>query len=95
MSGDTDRNRRPVVLGDDDKVDPLASYQSVRVTSRQLRDGMLIVDDLGCPVYVLDHRIGPVPGGVVEWLAEDVERGGWQRVPFNTTKVPTIPVAAS
>jgi hypothetical protein len=93
MTTTTTSNPRPVIF-DDGVSDLLETFDTVRLTSRQLREGMILVDELGCPIYLLDHRIGAVKGGNVEWMVHDLERGGLRYECFSTTLNATIPVGA-
>lgn len=86
--------RKALILEDNEDIDTLESVDFVKVTTRQLREGMVIVDpELGCPAALLDHRIGALKGGCVEWLVHDLDNGRIYRTAFATTRIPTIAVA--
>ena len=91
---------RPVVLADDEPVDLLESFETTRVRFRNLRPGMLLVDDLGCPIAHLDHRVGSDRQGGGRWLVEVLDRdafpiqvygrSAWVQIDLG----PSTPVAA-
>jgi hypothetical protein len=41
---------------ENDEWDELSSFDEVLVAGRDLRAGMMLIDDLGCPVMWLDRR---------------------------------------
>lgn len=85
---------RPIILDTCDEIDPLEVFDFVRLTTRKLKPGMVLVDpELGCPAVMLDHRIGAIEGGNVEWLVHDLDNGRIYRTAFATTRIPTIAVA--
>lgn len=91
---ETRSDSRPVILEDDDALDLFETFATVKLATAQLRPGMILLDELGTPVAMLDHRIGARSGGIVEWLAHDLERGGFPVVTFPSTRAAAIPVAA-
>lgn len=87
---------RPLTLEDALGVDPLDSFETVKVLTAALRPGMLLVDDeLGTPCFVLDHRIG-AGAGMVRWLAENLDGPGhsYEIISFAVSRVPNVAVAA-
>ena len=84
---------RPTILHDGDKLDPLTLWNPTKVTTRQLRPGMIVVDPDGFSCYVLDHRVGTDQGAAV-WLAEHADTGRYEQITFLISRVPTAPVAA-
>lgn len=94
MGMEATTTHRPIILDGCDEIDPLESFDFVRLTTRQIRPGMVLVDtELGTPAAMLDHRIGAIEGGNVEWLVHDLDNGRIYRTAFATTRIPTIPVA--
>lgn len=64
----------PFIPADGEVVDLLASFETVRVRYRNLRPGMLLVDDFGCPIAALDHRVDSSRQGGGRWLVEVLDR---------------------
>lgn len=96
MKNTTTSAPRPLILADGEMIDPLATFDTVKVTTAQLRPGMILVDSvLGTPAAALDHRIGSAGGGCVAWLIEDLDRGGWVRTTFAVSRVANVSVAAA
>lgn len=91
----------PLVVADDAPVDVLDTFDTVRVRFGQLRPGMLLVDDLGCPIAHLDHRVRSDRNGGGSWLVEVLDPaafpatvygpGHWKIVNLG----PSTPVAAA
>lgn len=62
-------------------IDTLAAVATIAITAANLRAGMVIVDDLDCPVVGLDHRIKATRNsGGIAFLGADLDNGGWNRV---------------
>lgn len=89
------------ILGDnDDTIDALTTFEATEVIARNLKPGMVIldqepiVDDLYCPVLVIDHKMKTPRdrSGNVKFLVEDVLHGGWTEVRIHANK--PIKVAA-
>lgn len=60
-------------------IDTLAEVPTTTVKASALKPGMVLVDDLDCPVAVIDHRVRATRGtGDVAYLINDLERGGWR-----------------
>lgn len=96
MKNTTTSAPRPLIIAEGETVDPLATFDTVKVTTAQLRPGMILVDSvLGTPAAALDHRIGSVGHGVIAWLVEDLDRGGWVRTTFAVSKIANVSVAAA
>lgn len=73
-------------------IDPLETYEPTTILGGNLRPGMVLLDDLNTPAAVVDHRIAE-RNGIVRYLLEDLDRGGWTETPFLITS--TLTVAAS
>lgn len=90
----TTTTHKAIVLDDNEDIDTLESFDFIRLTTRQLKPGMVLVDpEFGTPEAMLDHRIGAIEGGCVEWLTHDLNNGRIVRAAFATTRIPTIAVA--
>lgn len=77
-----------------DTFDPLATFEPTKVTTAQLAEGMLLLDELNTAVATLDHRVGRVAGGLVQWMVEDLEGSrGWYCVTFAVSANPNVTVA--
>jgi len=75
------------VFTDWNGIDVLASAPTVEVKGRNLRAGMVLVDDLDTPVAGLDHRVkGLRNSGCVAFLVHDLVHGGWHRHDFHANK---------
>jgi len=75
------------VFTDWNGIDLLTSLPTVEVKGRNLRAGMVLVDDLDTPVAGLDHRVkGLRNSGCVAFLVHDLVRGGWYRHDFHANK---------
>lgn len=61
-------------------LDLLTSYPVAEVRGRDLRAGMVLVDDLDSPVAGIDHKTGRAADGAIPFLVEDLENGGWRTV---------------
>ena len=84
---------RPLILEDSTTIGPLDTFEAVEVPAKKLREGMVILDDLGCPVFFLDHKNPAVRrSGSVSWFAHDLDNGGF--VPFARHENATVTVAA-
>lgn len=82
------------ITQDGDTVSILDTFEIVTITSRQMKPGMILVDEFGLACAALDHRIGTGDGGQgVQWLIEDLESGRWTRSTFLVSRIPTIKVA--
>lgn len=64
-------------LEDFSDVDTLSQPATIELLGSQLRDGMVLADELGCPVAGLDHKIGRSAQGATRWLIADLDKGGW------------------
>jgi len=54
----------------------------------ELRPGMVLLDpELRTPEYAVDHRVGRARDGQVEYLVEDLDRGGWLRLNLTANKL--------
>lgn len=75
------------IFRDFDKIDTLSNPATVPVRGDHLKAGMVLVDDLGCPITGLDHKVAAVRGtGTVQFMAADLEQGGWNNRSFNRNK---------
>lgn len=72
---------KAAVLESFEGIDTLAEVTVIAVSAANLRAGMVIVDDLGCPVIGLDHRITATRNsGGIAFLGADLDNGGWNRI---------------
>ena len=58
-------------------IDTLATPATVELLGSELLEGMILVDELGCPAAGLDHQVGRAAHGARRWLIADLDRGGW------------------
>lgn len=97
-TNETTNPTRPIIIESTDDLDMLGVYDTVRITTKQLREGMVMVDELGTPCATLDHRIGS-RSGCVEWMVEDLDGSGpgphWYTTTFAVSRVPNVPVAVA
>jgi hypothetical protein len=86
---------KPRIFTEDETadLDLLSTWNRVRLPHGKLREGMVLVDDLGCPVGILDHKIGRASNGLSEWLIHDLERGGIPAVRLQTAWVATTQIS--
>lgn len=72
-------------------LDPLAQPPATTVKGANLKPGMVLLDDLGAPAAIIDHRIGSAgpKTGAVLYLVEDLDRG-WVTVPFGENSRVTV-----
>jgi hypothetical protein len=67
-----------------ENIDALSQPATVEVKGANLREGMVIVDELGCPSAGLDHRIrAERNSGSVAFLVNDFDRGGYRQDHFH------------
>lgn len=81
------------ILTDTDTLDLLASFESVEIPAAKFAEGMILLDELGCPAGLLDHKIGRAAQGSVTWLVEDLDAGGWNPCRFAARKTFTVAAA--
>lgn len=74
-------------------IDTLTAVAVAKITTRQMREGMILVDEFDMPVFVLDHRIG-TKHGCAEWMVADLDRGHWRTLTFPIWTNPNVRVAA-
>lgn len=70
---------KPQILQDFSDVDTLDQPKTVEVRGSQLREGMVLVDELGCPVAGLDSKVGRTSQASTTWLINDFGKGGWSQ----------------
>jgi hypothetical protein len=67
-------------------IDTLAAVAAITITAANLRAGMVLVDDLGCPVVGIDHRVKATRNsGGIAFLGADLDNGGWNRIELRRT----------
>jgi hypothetical protein len=67
-------------------IDTLSQPPTVGVLGCNLRPGMILVDDLGCPCASIDRKIGRAADSVVTFLVHDLDRGGHHYHGFHVNK---------
>ena len=72
METNTARTLRPII--DDAPIDCLDTFEAVEVLGRNLRPGMMILDELDTVCIVLDHKVPATRNsGCVAFLAENID----------------------
>jgi hypothetical protein len=72
-------------------VDTLSQPATVTVKGANLRAGMILVDELGCPVAGLDHKVrGDARTGGVRFLVHDFDRGALRQDDFHRNVTFTV-----
>jgi hypothetical protein len=80
-----------LVLTEGETLNLLDSFESVEVPASKLRPGMVIVDDLGCPIAAIDHRLRSTRNsGDVAWFVENLEGSGYRRMAIRPTALVTV-----
>jgi hypothetical protein len=61
-------------------LDVLGTYKAAEVRGRDLKPGMVLLDDLDTPAAAIDHRAGRADrrSGTIPFLIQDFETGGWK-----------------
>jgi hypothetical protein len=79
------------VLPETADIDILSQPATTTLKASSLRPGHVLVDDLGCPAAVIDHRVRAQRGtGAVAYLTNDLDRGGWRTVTFGPNSRITV-----
>jgi hypothetical protein len=87
----TTATTHPAIFADFQNVDTLSTPATTTVKGSALRTGMVLVDDLGCPVAGLDGKLPTVRNsGAVRFLVADLDRGGWTPNSFHANKRFTV-----
>lgn len=78
---------RPLILDSADDIDPLSNPVGIDRRGKDLRAGMVLLDELGCPGAMLDHRIRATRNsGCVAYLAHDLNDGRLFRLDLHANK---------
>lgn len=77
----------PVILADNEAVDPFAT-KATEIKATSLKPGHVLMDpELGTPAAMIDHRIPATRGaGTVAYLVNDLDRGGWTKIEIHANK---------
>lgn len=79
---------RPIILDSAADIDPLSNPVAVDRRGKNLREGMVLLDELGCPGALLDHRIpARRNSGTVAYLAHDLNDGRLFRLELHANEV--------
>lgn len=78
------RTASPLVLpAGDIEVDCLAEYTPIPTAATDLREGMVLLDDLDTPTAIIDHRIKATPrAGGRRFMLLDLETGKYTDATF-------------
>lgn len=82
-----------IAVIDASEFDTLATFEAVMVRTRELRAGMILVDEDGIAHLELMHRVGSIGHGCVAWAAQDVDSIRTERVSFAVSRVANVRVA--
>lgn len=81
------------ILSDTETLDMLATFEAIEIPAAKFAEGMILLDELGTPAGLLDHKVGRASQGSVAWMVEDLDNGGWVTSRFAVRKTFTVAAA--